>query len=172
MTNYYNSIAKGYDELHGEEQLKKLELIGREIKTDIKLQDIIKPTYKLLDVGCGSGISTAFFKVKEKLGIDPSSELIKIAIKNYPTVKFAVQSAENLLFKDKTFDIVISLTAIQNFEDMQKGLKEIKRVGKAKYILTFLKKSPKHELIDSLIKKEFNIVKKIEESKDIIYFCE
>jgi ubiquinone/menaquinone biosynthesis C-methylase UbiE len=171
MTNYYDSIAKGYDELHGEEQLKKLELIGKEIKTDSSLKDFIRPIYKLLDVGCGSGISTAFFKVKEKFGIDPSKELTKIATKNYPTIKFTVQSAEKLLFKDKQFDVVLSLTAIQNFEDIEKGLLEIRRVGKGLYIMTFLKKSPKHELIDNLIKKEFNIVKKVEETKDVIYFC-
>jgi ubiquinone/menaquinone biosynthesis C-methylase UbiE len=172
MTNYYSSIAKGYDELHGEEQLKKLELVGREIKTDSKLANFIKPTYKLLDVGCGSGISTAFFKVKEKYGIDPSKELIKIAIKNYPTIKFSIQSAEKLSFKDKQFDIVISLTAIQNFDDLESGFSEIKRVGRGRYILTFLKKSSKHELIDSLIKKRFSVVKRIEENKDVVYFCE
>lgn len=170
MTNYYNSISKGYDELHGEEQLKKLELIGKEIQTNPRLKDFIKPTYKLLDVGCGTGISTAFFKVKEKFGIDPSRELIKIAIKNYPTIKFNVGTAEQISFKDKQFDTVISLTAIQNFDDLEKGLSEMKRVGK-RYILTFLKKSPKHEKIEELIEKKFDIIKRIEEDKDVIYFC-
>jgi demethylmenaquinone methyltransferase / 2-methoxy-6-polyprenyl-1,4-benzoquinol methylase len=173
MTNYYDGIAKGYDRLHGEEQLKKLELIGKEINTDSKLKDFIKPNYKLLDVGCGTGISTAFFKVKEKLGIDPSFELINIAIKNYPTCEFKVGSAENLLYKDKQFDIVFSLTAIQNFDDIDIGLNEMKRVCKkdGHFILTFLKKSVKHSQIDTLIRLKFDVVKKIEEDKDIIYFC-
>lgn len=173
VDNYYDSIASGYDELHGEEQLKKLELIGQEIYTDSILKDFINPKYKLLDVGCGSGISTTFFKVKEKFGIDPSSELIKIAIKNYPYCEFRVASAEKIPFKNKTFDLLLSLTAIQNFSDITKGLLEIKRVGKkdAYFILTYLKKSPKHKDIDNIIKLNFDIIKRLEESKDIIYFC-
>jgi demethylmenaquinone methyltransferase/2-methoxy-6-polyprenyl-1,4-benzoquinol methylase len=170
MVNYYDGIAKGYDELHGEEQLKKLELIGKEIRTDSQLKDFIKSTYKLLDVGCGTGISTGFFKVKEKHGVDPSKSLIRIARKNYPTITFIVGSAEQLLFKDKQFDVVISLTAIQNFDNLEKGLNEIKRVGKH-YILTFLKKSSKRERIEELIQKKFTIIKKVEEEKDFIYFC-
>ncbi len=169
--NYYNSIASGYDELHGEEQLIKLELIGREIKTDSKLSDFIKPDYSLLDVGSGTGISTGFFKVKDKAGIDPSKELIRIAIKNYSTIKFSVQSAEKLFFKNNQFDLVLSLTAIQNFNDLDAGLNEIKRVGKKYFILTFLKKSSKHKLIDELIHQKFNIIKRIEQDKDMIYFC-
>ncbi len=173
MKNYYDSIAKGYDELHGEEQLKKLELIGREIKTDSKLKDFIKPSYELLDVGCGTGISTGFFKANEKYGIDPSKELIQIAIKNYPMCEFKVGSAENLPYIDKQFNVVVSLTAIQNFTDIDAGLDEIRRVCKkdGHFILTFLKKSLKHKQIDVSIRLKFDVIKKIEEDKDIIYFC-
>jgi len=170
---YYDSISSGYDELHGEEQLKKLELIGKEIRTskDNTLKDFIAQSGKLLDVGCGTGISTAFFKAKEKEGIDPSRELIKIASQNYPTIKFIVGRAEELSYKDKSFDTIISLTAIQNFSDISKGLDEMKRVGKDKFILTFLKKSKGRKLIEKLIEKKFHVIKKVEEEKDVIYFC-
>jgi ubiquinone/menaquinone biosynthesis C-methylase UbiE len=170
--NYYNSLANGYDELHGEEQINKLELIGKEIHTDPKLKDFIKPSYVLLDVGCGTGISTAFFKAKERFGIDPSVKLIEIAKVNNPYCEFKVEPAENISFKNKKFDIVLSLTAIQNFTDLDKGLDEIKRVGKKYHILTFLKKSPKRDLIEQLIKKKFSIIKSVEEKKDLIFFCE
>jgi ubiquinone/menaquinone biosynthesis C-methylase UbiE len=170
-SNYYNSIASGYDELHGEEQLNKLELIGVEIKNDTQLKGFIKPNYMLLDVGCGTGISTGFFKAKDKYGVDPSSQLIKIAKKNYPTINFTIQSAEKLSFKNNQFDVVLSLTAIQNFNDLEAGLNEIKRVGKRYFILTFLKKSSKHSKIDELIVEKFKLLKRIEEDKDMIYFC-
>jgi ubiquinone/menaquinone biosynthesis C-methylase UbiE len=170
---YYNHIASGYDELHGEEQIIKLELIGKELNSNPKLKDFLKTNQALLDVGCGSGISTGFFKAKAKFGVDPSSELIKIAKKNYPTAEFKVAGAESIPYRDKSFDTVISLTAIQNFNDLSKGLEEIKRVGKkdAHYILTFLKKSPKHKDIDATIRMKFDVIKQIEETKDIIYFC-
>jgi demethylmenaquinone methyltransferase/2-methoxy-6-polyprenyl-1,4-benzoquinol methylase len=170
MANYYDGIAKGYDELHAEEQLTKLEFIGKEVRSSPELKDFIKPSYKLLDVGCGTGISSGFFKVSERIGVDPSKSLIRIARVNYPTITFNVGSAEQLLYKDKQFDIIISLTAIQNFDNLEKGLNEIRRVGKH-YILTFLKKSPKRDTIEELIQKKFNVIKKIEEDKDLIYFC-
>lgn len=166
---YYDSIASGYDELHEEEQLKKLKLIRREIQTDDKLEMFRKPQ-NVLDVGCGTGISTRFFDVKDRQGIDPSKELIRIAIKKDSSGKYLVMKAEDIQYENK-FDMIISLTAIQNFENIEKGLENIKKSGRL-YILTFLKKTEKRELIKKIIKEKFSIIKQIEEDKDIIYFCE
>ena len=79
--------------------------------------------------------------------------------------------AENLPFKDSSFDVVISITAIQNFHDIEKGLKEIRRVGKDRFVLSFLKRSPKKDIITKNIKKLFKVVKEIEEEKDIIFIA-
>jgi ubiquinone/menaquinone biosynthesis C-methylase UbiE len=155
---YYDQIAPGYDELHKEEQLKKLNFISKYIKLE----------GNGLDVGCGTGVSTSFFNCKA--GVDPSEELLKIAKKNYPEIKFIKTSAEKLPFKDNEFDFVVSITAIQNFDDIEKGLREIKRVGK-KFVLSFLKKSGRREMTERLIKSIFNVRQKVEEEKDMFYFC-
>ncbi len=155
---YYDQIAPGYDELHREEQLKKLNFIAKYIKLECNG----------LDVGCGTGVSTSFFNCK--VGVDPSEELLKIAKKNYSEIKFVKANAEKLPFKDNEFDFVVSITAIQNFDDIEKGLKEIKRVGK-KFVLSFLKKSGKREIIEKLIETIFDVKKRIEEEKDIVYLC-
>ncbi len=165
---YYDKIAKGYDGLHKEEQLNKLRIIKNHIK--------LNKSTKLLDVGCGTGISSDFDC--HVVGIDPSIELIKIARKKEKkknkTKKskktFIKGKAEQLPFGRNEFDIVISITAIHNFTNIEKGLKEMKRVGKKKFIITILKKSKKLPKIKRLIKKHFNIKKKIQETKDIIYF--
>ena len=157
--NYYDSISSGYDELHEEEQLKKCRTIAEYF--DFKNK-------KILDVGCGTGIAANFFKCK--IGIDPAEKLIDIAKKKFPGIKFLVTKAENLPFRDNEFDAVISVTAIQNFDDIEKGLKEIKRFGK-EFVLTFLKKSVKKSIIEKTIKKLFKIKKILEEEKDLIYFC-
>ena len=47
--DYYNQISKGYDELHGLEQLNKLNVIKNNL--NIKNNDL------LLDAGCGTGRS-------------------------------------------------------------------------------------------------------------------
>lgn len=157
---YYNEISKSYDELHKQEQLNKLKIIKNNLKLDRKKL--------LLDVGCGSGISSDFnCKV---VGVDPSFGLLKIAKINYSAKYFINAIAEKLPFKDNCFDIVISVTALHNFNNIKKGLNEIKRVGRNKFVLSVFKKSKKLNYINKLIKQNFKINKIIKEDKDIIYF--
>ncbi len=160
MDTYYDETAKGYDELHGGEQEHKLAIIKKKLK-------ITKKT-KLLDVGCGTGISSQFNC--DVTGIDPSKALIEIAKKKFSDKKFIVASSENIPFEDNSFDVVVSLTAIQNFGDIGKGLEEIKRVGR-KFALSFLKKSSKANDIDEKIRRIFRdySIRSIGEDKDIIY---
>lgn len=163
--NYYDHIAQGYDELHGEEQLKKLALIKNKLdELDFK----INKNTKLLDVGCGTGISTDFWDC-DATGIDPSERLLKQNKKGKSKLIHA--KAEKIPFPDNSFDIVISVTAIQNFKDIKKGLDEIKRVGKDMFALSFLKKSEKSGKIKNLIEEKYNIIDIIEEEKDIIIFA-
>ena len=160
--NYYDSIAEGYEELHKEEQLKKIAIIKQHFSPS--------PKERLLDVGCGSGITTGPWGC-QRYGIDPSRELIRKAVAKDKGIKYLIAAAENIPFPNGFFDHVISITAIQNFDDIEKGLQEIKRVGKYSFVLTFLKKSKKKEMIEKLIKKHFTISKIIEEEKDMVYFC-
>lgn len=152
----YSAIAKSYNELYGEEQKKKADLILQNI-------ELTKNIF-LLDVGCGTGISTKLFKCK-KIGIDPEFELLKQA--DFPVV---CGVAERLPFKNKTFDIVISLTAIHNFKDFSTALKEIKNIAKKELVVSILKKSKYLNQIILNVKKLFKIKKVLEEEKDIILF--
>ncbi len=153
---YYNEISEGYEELHGEEQKKKIRLIMEKIS--------VKEDELLLDVGCGTGLTTKFWKCK-KIGIDPAIKLLQKA----EGADFVNAEAEHIPFRKNSFDWVISITAIQNFHDIRKGLEEIKRVGKNKFVLSFLKKSQKRKMIEKLIKEIFNVKEEIEEEKDIIF---
>ena len=160
MPNYYDEIAKGYEELHKEEQLKKIEIIKKNLE--------INPEDKLLDVGCGTGLTTEPWPCK-KYGVDPSAKLLERARKK-DAIEYKLAPAENIPYPDSFFVIVISITAMQNFDDIEKGLKEIKRVGKDKFVLSFLKKSHKKEFIEDKIRKLFDIGDVIEEEKDLIFF--
>jgi ubiquinone/menaquinone biosynthesis C-methylase UbiE len=152
--NFYSEISKGYDELYKKEQLAKLNIIKNNVK-------IISP---LLDIGCGTGISTNFFKV-ESTGIDNNKEMLKLAPKNC-----SYANAESLPFEDNSFNTIISVTVFQNINNMEKALKEIKRVSSNNNIyITFLKKSSKLKKFRKLINQYFENIKEIEESKDIIF---
>ncbi|MBD3303714.1 methyltransferase domain-containing protein [Candidatus Woesearchaeota archaeon] len=155
--NYYDETARGYNELHGEEQLKKLKIIANEIKVN-------KDT-KLLDVGCGTGLSAKVFYCNIT-GIDPSKELLKQC--PFKTIK---AKAESLPFKGNEFDVVIAVTSIHNFDDIEAGLKEIKRVGKDWFALTVLKKAGNADEILEKIKQIFKIKQQIKEGKDRILIC-
>ncbi len=157
---YYDSIAEGYDELHREEQLKKLKIIKENL--------IINENDKLLDVGAGSGISSDFNC--EVYALDPSERLLN-QIKNKKIRKIKAR-AEEIPFEDGFFDAVISVTSIHNFDDIEKGLLEMKRVGKNRFAFSVLKKSKKFDIIKKLIRKHFKVNKTVEEEEDIIFFCE
>lgn len=153
---YYDSIAKGYNGLYQEEQLEKLSIIKDNIKINKKT--------KILDIGCGNGISSDFdcFVV----GIDPSIELLK-----QNTKKKLMGIAEALPFKNNSFECVISVTSIHNFRNIKTAIDEIKRVGKEEFVFSILRKSRKFDYIKKVIEKNFKINRLIEEEKDTILFC-
>ena len=156
--DYYNSISGSYNKLHKEEQLSKIRLIKDNLK--IEKQDF------LLDVGCGTGVFAEEFNYI-KIGVDPSIDMLKQGKNAFYIHAFA----ENLPFKDSSFDKVISVTAIHNFRNIRKGLEEIKRVSKNDVALSILKRSSKINEIKNHIKELFKITKIIEEDKDIIFFA-
>ncbi len=154
--SYYNEISRGYNELHGEEQLKKAMIIASNID--------ISPDDRLLDVGCGTAVYFDIFDC-QKFGIDPNIGLLKQGSGG----KFIQASAEDIPFPDNSFDMVISLTAVHNFNDIKKGLEEIKRVAKDRVVISILKRSKKLDLIENIIDSLFICEKKIEDT-DVFFF--
>ena len=156
IRNFYSTISSSYNKLYEEEQLKKLNLIKQSIE--------IKNNSLLLDIGSGTGISSSFFNCKT-IALDNNLDMLK----KYSGLKINA-AAEFLPFKSKIFDIILSVTAIQNFNDIKSSIKEIKRVSKdnSQIIITCLKKSKKLDKVKEIMNKNF-IFKEIEEEKDIIF---
>ena len=154
--DYYNSISRGYEELYSEEQKSKVEIIVEELRLSINA--------KLLDVGCGSGISMHLFNC-EKIGVDNSEELL--SLNPYPNVK---AEAENLPFDKDRFDVVICVTAMHNFNNPEKALQEMIRVCKNRVVISLLKKTPRFKNLKHLISQNLKVDKIIDESKDEIFF--
>ncbi len=162
--SYYDATAKGYNELHGEEQLKK----ARTILAYLKEHHLIDEHMRILDVGAGTTHATALFP-GDKTALDPAKELLKqgkdVSIKRVHGI------AEDLPFADKWFDIVLSLTAVHNFKDYKKGIAEMRRVALKLVIITLLKKSPQYKDIEKEIKK-MKSVAMLDDAIDTIFIMQ
>ena len=86
-----------------------------------------------LDIGCGSGYLLNQAACKQGIGVDISDLMVKTAWENCKNngEKFIVQSdAENLPFKDRSFNKIVSTEVIEHILHPQALLKEIERVSK------------------------------------------
>ncbi len=95
---------------------------------------------RILDVGCGKGF--LLYELKKLLpgsvvaGFDLSMYAIENAKEEVRKDLFVHKAQDSLPYKDKSFDLVISLNTLHNLilPDLKNALQEIERVGKAKYI--------------------------------------
>jgi len=101
----------------------------------------LEPSHSVLDVGCAKGFMLHDFNQLipgiKLAGIDVSSYAIEDAIESIkPLVQVA--DARKLPFKDKSFDLVISINTIHNLEkdDLAIALQEIERVSKGNSFIT------------------------------------
>jgi ubiquinone/menaquinone biosynthesis C-methylase UbiE len=130
---------------------------------------------KILDTGCGSGLTlielAKRFSSSECYGIDLSDPLLEIANnikkkeKLTDRVKFLKADVQDIPFPNEYFDLVINLNMLHLVKDPVKMLNEIKRVLKSDrfFFITDLRKS-----ILGFIEREIKSSFTIEETKEII----
>lgn len=100
-------------------------------------KNVKKNGYKLLDYGCGPGVSTQIFanyfkefNVKVNLyGVDVNKENLKIALKNVPEGVFSLIAENKLPENMENFDVVVcNFVLLENkFSDMVSILKTIQK---------------------------------------------
>lgn len=82
----------------------------------------------ILDIGCGTGDFLNNLNPKRGVGIDISSEIIKIAQEKYSHLTFMQMDTENIELNEK-FDFIIMSDTLGYFEDIQKTFKELWKVS-------------------------------------------
>lgn len=130
--NFYNSLTNTHRQYWGCQTPMgqyRMKMRSEFIKRFIN----IKKGARILDLGCGLGNLTWYFKtVKAKvIGVDISPQSIAYAKANIKSanITFQVQSAHNLDFIDNYFDAVIG-NGILHHLDLKKALPEILRILK------------------------------------------
>ncbi|GHU66866.1 demethylmenaquinone methyltransferase [Bacteroidia bacterium] len=94
--------------------------------------------HKILDIATGTGdLAMEAYRIlrpTEILGIDLSEEMMKIGRQKAAAagwseqIRFEQQNCMQLTLSDHTFDAVIVAFGVRNFENLDKGLQEIRRV--------------------------------------------
>jgi demethylmenaquinone methyltransferase/2-methoxy-6-polyprenyl-1,4-benzoquinol methylase len=103
-------------------------------KTVVDMAGIEDGDY-VVKVGCGTGFTTEEIvsRVGEQnvVAVDLTPEQMRKAIAKFPSVNFLRGDAENLPFKDNTFDAAVSAGSIEYWPNPQKGIAEMARVTKS-----------------------------------------
>lgn len=104
----------------------------------------------ILDIATGTGDMAIMYGKTDAtriVGLDISSGMLQVAIDKIKDtdldsrIVFQVGDAENLPFGENEFDVVSVTYGIRNFEDLEKGLSEIKRVLNKDGMLVILETS-------------------------------
>lgn len=106
----------------------------RRIKHAVDLGEI-KPNHQVLDVGCGSGISTFLLTEHSNfvVGLDISEEMLKDA-KGFSkkmhkkNVNFVQSDCEHLPFIDNAFNAVVCMDLLHHVQSMENAVVEMSRV--------------------------------------------
>lgn len=143
----FDNIAPKYDLLNHVLSMK-IDVLWREKLVKWMRKDEPK---EVLDVATGTGdLAIAVHKATNAqiVGMDLSQQMLNVGIKKIKKLgldsKISMQKgdAENLDFEDNRFDALSVAFGVRNFENLPKGLSEMRRVikpGSSAYILEFSK---------------------------------
>jgi demethylmenaquinone methyltransferase/2-methoxy-6-polyprenyl-1,4-benzoquinol methylase len=137
VAEMFNNIAHGYDFLNRTLSLGTDRIWRRKLR---KMLDIDDPDV-ILDVATGTGdLAVECAKSKKKIrkitGVDISEKMLekgreKIKRKHLDdSIDLRYGDSENLEFESNSFDAVVVGFGVRNFENLEKGLREMHRVTK------------------------------------------
>jgi demethylmenaquinone methyltransferase / 2-methoxy-6-polyprenyl-1,4-benzoquinol methylase len=132
---------------------------------------IYKKSYKILDLAVGTGeFAIAIKKACDNsrkdvsiLGVDFNKDMLKVAKakvkKLHANIKLELGDVLNLKLKDNSFDVVTSAFALRDFDNLDKFIKEVRRVLKrnGKIVLMDMS-SPQSGLMKYLFRLYSNIM--------------
>lgn len=146
VAHMFDTISGNYDSLN------RVISFGIDVKWRKKVLQLVseKNPKTILDIATGTGdlaILMAETNAEKIIGLDISAGMLamgtkKIALRNLSgRIEMMLADSENMSFDDNTFDAVTVAFGIRNFETLDKGLKEIRRVLKPNGIFVILETS-------------------------------
>lgn len=150
VAQMFDSIAGCYD------RLNRVLSAGIDTSWRKKAINILKPDQpqQILDVATGTAdmalIAYELLKPKKIIGIDISTEMLELGRKKIEKegleqlIQLQIGDSETINFADNSFDAVMVAFGVRNFQNLEKGLKEMLRVLKPGGDLVVLEFSRPH----------------------------
>lgn len=124
----FSKVARGYD------RTNTALSVGNDVLWRIATFRALapKPRERILDVGAGTGTSSAYFARSGAtvVAVDFSAGMIELGRKRHPRIEFVEADAEKLPFGDDEFDAVTASFALRNIANPKIALAEMYRVLK------------------------------------------
>ena len=147
-------VTRMFDTISGEyDGLNRMISLGLDQKWRSNVVDMIASTNPetILDIATGTGDLVIQMAqktdAKKLIGLDISSGMLEIGKLKVTKeelddrIEMVLGDSENLQFEDNSIDAVTVSYGVRNFEDLEKGLSEIRRVLKPGGILVILETS-------------------------------
>ena len=164
MDKYYDSIARGYDELYSQEQTHKLGIIVSVLeKNKFKLDSV-------LDVGSGTLLAYPFFSHLDYYALEPSKNLVNNSkyLAKIIGENIHIMTAED--FDYFPVSLILCLSVIHHVKKKDEVLKKFSENCDV-CVISILKRYPAKALVKKKIETYFDIIHEHNESKDDILFC-
>lgn len=135
VAKMFDNISENYDDLN------RVISFGIDVKWRKKVIQLIGETNpkKILDIATGTGdlaIMMAELQPDKIVGLDISAGMLEVGKQKIKTknlsekIDMVLGDSENIPFEDNYFDAITVSFGVRNFENLDKGLKEILRVLK------------------------------------------
>ena len=79
----------------------------------------------ILELGCGTGDLLNALRPKRGVGIDVSSEMVRIARERYPNIEFRTEDIEKLESWGETFDVLIMSDVVGHLMDIEETFRQL-----------------------------------------------
>ncbi len=163
VSEMFDNIANSYDFLN-----HSLSLGMDNVWRKIAIKKLTNNPKIILDIATGTGdfaVSAAKYTDAKITGIDISQGMLNVGVekvrkKNLNNrISLQLADSESLPFNDNTFDAITAGFGVRNFENLNKGLSEMKRVLNKDGIVVILEPStPKYFPLKQLYKLYFHHV--------------
>lgn len=163
VSEMFDNIANSYDFLN-----HSLSLGMDNVWRKIAIKKLTNNPKIILDIATGTGdfaVSAAKYTDAKITGIDISQGMLSVGVekvrkKNLNNrISLQLADSESLPFNDNTFDAITAGFGVRNFENLNKGLSEMKRVLNKDGIVVILEPStPKYFPLKQFYKFYFHYV--------------